>query len=333
MTAPSSPTSAPDTVDSEYEDLLGQWSDLESALSVLLARPRSVQDFSPKLRQCDRWLQDLVAHDIDAALYLMFQLAATSTVGYSAAHALVCATLCHILAQELQLPAQERDSLVRAAFSMNIAMTALQDELAQQREPLTPAQRRAVDQHPRAGMDLLEELGISDELWLELVGQHHAAQPEAPALAGLPALERLTRILGAIDRYAAMISPRKSRAGHSTTESVRAIVGKDADARDEVGLTLVRTVGLCPPGTFVRLDNGETAIVLRRGERANFPLVASVVDAKGEPQSTPQLYHTVRGQPRIQSALARSAVTVELPHRAMVRLGLFAAHRSNTVGS
>ena len=170
MTAPSSPTSAPDTVDSEYEDLLGQWSDLESALSVLLARPRSVQDFSPKLRQCDRWLQDLVAHDIDAALYLMFQLAATSTVGYSAAHALGCATLCHILAQELQLPAQERDSLVRAAFSMNIAMTALQDELAQQREPLTPAQRRAVDQHPRAGMDLLEELGISDELWLELVG-------------------------------------------------------------------------------------------------------------------------------------------------------------------
>ncbi|MBS0467119.1 MAG: phosphodiesterase [Proteobacteria bacterium] len=325
------PASAPDSVDSEYEDLLGQWSDLESALSALLARPRSVQDFASKLRQCDRWLQDLVAHDIDAALYLMFQLAATSTVGYSAAHALVCATLCHILAQELQLPAPERDSLVRAAFSMNIAMTALQDELAQQREPLTPTQRRAVDEHPRAGMDLLEELGISDDLWLELVAQHHAALPEAPPLAGLPPLERLTRILGAIDRYAAMISPRKSRAGRSATDSVRAIVGQDTQARDEVGLTLVRTVGLCPPGSFVRLDNGETAIVLRRSERANFPLVASVVDARGEPQSTPQLYHTVRGQPRIQSALARSAVTVQLPHRTMVRLGLYAAHRSNTV--
>ena len=228
MTA-QSPANAPDTVDSEYEDLLGQWSDLESALSVLLARPRSVQDFAFKLRQCDRWLQDLVAHDIDAALYLMFQLAATSSVGYSAAHALVCATLCHILGHELRLPVQERDSLVRAAFTMNLAMTALQDELAQQREPLTPAQRSAVDQHPRAGLDLLEELGISDELWLEVVGQHHTPQPEADALAGLSALERLTRILGAIDRYAAMISPRKSRAGRSATDSVRAIVGQDAD--------------------------------------------------------------------------------------------------------
>ena len=325
------PTSAPDTVDSEYEDLLGQWSDLESALSALLARPRRAQDFAAKLRQCDRWLQDLVAHDIDAALYLMFQLAATSTVGYSAAHALVCATLCHILAHELQLPQRERDSLVRAASSMNIGMTALQDELAQQREPLTLEQRRAVDEHPRASLGLLEELGIKDELWLEVVELHHRPQPDTIPLAGLPVQERLTRILSTIDRYAAMISPRKSRVGRSATDSVRAIVGQDSDQRDEVSLALVRAVGLCPPGTFVRLDNGETAIVLRRSERANFPLVASVVDAKGEPQSAPQLYHTVRGQPRIQAALARSAVTVELPHRAMVRLGLYAAHRSDSL--
>ena len=325
------PAKAPEPVDSEYEDLIGQWSDLESALAVVLARPRSVQDFASKLRQCDRWLQDLVAHDIDAALYLIFQLASTSTVGYSAAHALVCAALCHILAHELQLPAHERDSLVRAAFTMNIGMTALQDELAQQREPLTPEQRTAVDRHPRAGLNLLAALHVTDDLWLQVVDQHHQPPPDTAALAGLPALERLARILGTIDRYAAMISPRKSRAGRSATDSVRAIVGHEADSRDEVSLTLVRTVGLCPPGTFVKLDNAETAIVLRRGERANFPLVASVLDAKGEPLSSPQLYHTVRGQPRIQSALARSAVTVELPQRAMVRLGLFAAHRSNTV--
>lgn len=317
--------------DSDYEDLLGQWSDLESALSVLLARPHSTQDFVAKVRQCDRWLQDLVAHDIDAALYLMFQLASTSTVGYSASHALVCGTLCHILALELGLPVHERDSLVRAAFTMNIGMTALQDALAAQREPLTSEQQQAVARHPQVGLDMLEDLHITDDLWLEVVAMHHAQLPESAPLAGLPAQERLTRILGTIDRYAAMISPRKSRAGKSATDSVRAIVGQDAVQRDEVSLTLVRTVGLCPPGTFVRLDSGETAIVLRRSERANFPLVASVLDAQGEPLASPALYHTVRGQPRIQSALARSAVTVELRHRTMVRLGLYAAQRTSTL--
>lgn len=317
--------------DNEYEDLLGQWSDLESTLSTILARPAQTLDFTAKVRQCDRWLQELVAHDIDAALYLMFQLATTSTVGYSASHALVCATLCHILAQELALPPHERDSLVRAAFTMNIGMTALQDELAAQREPMSAQQQEDVANHPQASLAMLEELGVADDLWLDVVAQHHTALPEHIPLATLPPEERLNRILGTIDRYAAMISPRKSLAGKSATDSVRAIVGQDSEPRDEVSLTLVRTVGLCPPGTFVRLDNGETAVVLRRSEKANLPLVASVLNAKGEALNSPTLYHTIRGRPRVQSALARSAVTVELSHRTMVRIGLYAAHRANTL--
>lgn len=313
--------------DSEYEDLLSLWADLESGLSVLLARPLQVQDFATKVRQFDLWLQDLVALDIDAALYLMFQLASTSTVGYSASHALVSATLCHILAQELALAPHERDSLVRAALTMNIGMTALQDELAVQRERPTSAQQDAIRNHPRESRMLLERLFINDELWLDVVNQHHAQIPDRVPLERQEPVDRLTRILGTIDRYAALISPRKSRTGRSATDSVRAIVGQDVDQRDEVSYALVRSVGLCPPGTFVRLDTGETAIVLRRSEKANLPLVASLFGRDGSQYAQPHLYQTAAGKPRIQSALARSAVTVELNHRTMVRLGLYAAQR------
>lgn len=214
---------------------------------MILSRPLQVHDFPAKVRQCDRWLQELVAHDIDAALYLMFQLASTSTVGYSTSHALVCGTLCHILAHELQLPSLERDSLVRAAITMNIGMTALQDELASQRERPSPAQQEAIEAHPLRSMTLLEQLDVKDPLWLDVVGQHHAPLAETQPLAGMPAEDRLSRILGTIDRYAAMISPRKSRAGRSATDSVRAIVGQDVDRRDEVTYALVRAVGLCRP--------------------------------------------------------------------------------------
>ena len=322
------PTSPPHS-ESEYEDLLSLWSDLESALSVLLARPQRVQDFSAKVRQFDSWLQDLVAHDIDAALYLMFQLASTSTVGYSASHALVCGTLCHIMAQELQLPQRERDSLVRAALTMNIGMTVLQDELAVQRDRPTGAQQEAIKTHPLESQALLERLFITDVLWLDVVGQHHTSTAERAPLAEQDPEDRLTRILGTIDRYAAMISPRKSRAGRSATDSVRAIVGQEVDQRDEVSYTLVRSIGLCPPGTFVKLDNGETAVVLRRSDKANYPLVASVLDNRGNNQAIPSLYQTSAGKPRIQSALARSAVSLELNHRTMVRLGLYAAQHSS----
>src|SRR5512133_280530 len=127
----------------EYEDLLGLWSDLESGLGILLSHPLSVQQFASRVQQYDRWMQNLIQHDADVALYLLFQLAGHSPVGYSASHALMCGVLCHLLAQEVQLPQTERDSLVSAALTMNIAMTGLQDQLANQRGRPTPEQEAA----------------------------------------------------------------------------------------------------------------------------------------------------------------------------------------------
>lgn len=315
--------------DDEYEDLLAQWLDLEATLSALLTHPRLVPEFTTRIRQCDQWLQDIVGHDIDAALYLMFQLASTSTVGYSASHALVCATLCHILAGQLQLARWERDSLVRAAITMNISMTALQNELALQSEPLSTPQKQAIAEHPLGSVTLLEELNIRDDLWLDVVAAHHHTLPAAAALSSLPTETRLAHVLSTIDRYAAMISPRKSRSGRTASDSVREIVGAASPQADDVVAALMQTVGLCPPGTFVRLTNGDTAVVLRRSARVNFPLVASVARADAQPLDTPTLYHTVRGQPQVQAALARSAVTMEINHHMMVRLGLYAARVTN----
>lgn len=315
--------------DGEYEDLLGLWADLESALAVLLSAPLQALHFADKVRQLDRWLQDLMAHDTDAGLYLMFQLASTSTVGYSTSHALVCGTLCHVLAQELQLGQRERDSLVHAALTMNIGMTALQDELAQQREKPSAAQQNAIRAHAENGRDLLERLRVQDELWLRVVQLHHTQlPPPGNALSAQAPQERLVRILSTIDRYATMISPRQSRAGRSITESVRAIFSRSTEATDEVNRALVRALGLCPPGVFVRMDNGDTALVLRRGTATNHPLVASLLDRSGKSYPKPSIYETAGGKPRIESSLPRAAVLLKQDHRTMVRLGLYAAQRS-----
>ena len=112
----------------EYEDLLGLWSDLEAGLGIILGSPASVQEFEQRVWQYDRWLQALLERDTDLGLYLLFQLATNSVVGYSASHALVTAVLCHLVAAGLDLPKNERDCLVHAAMTMNIAMTTLQDQ-------------------------------------------------------------------------------------------------------------------------------------------------------------------------------------------------------------
>jgi hypothetical protein len=312
--------------ENEYEDLLGLWSDLESGLGILLGSPLSVQEFEQRVWQYDRWMQALLQRDADVGIYLLFQLATNSSVGYSASHSLVCATLCHLLAAELKLEAKERDSLVHAALTMNIAMTELQDELALQTEKLSPPQLEVVRLHaPKGGLMLAKSLGVSDPLWIEVVSSHHDEYTEKIELRLLPPHKRLVRILRVVDRYAAMISPRKSREGRSTTESVRTIMTGANAYNDEIGHALVRAVGLCPPGTYVRLEDNTLAIVMRRSPRPNLPHVAVVTGADGQVLPRPRLHRTLSGRPVIQAALAASVVRLRLNHHLILQLGAHAA--------
>ncbi|MGI9135018.1 MAG: HD-GYP domain-containing protein [Rhodoferax sp.] len=311
--------------ETEYEDLLGQWSDLESGLGVILGNPGSSQEFVHRVLQYDRWMQGLMLRDPDAGLYLLFQLAGNSPVGYSASHALVCATLCHLIAAELDTAARERDSLVHAALTMNIGMTRLQDVLARQAEKPSPEQKEAIRLHAQKGAHLLETLGVGNELWLDIVQAHHNETLEKTAIAELPAAARLTRVLQVVDRYAAMISPRMSRAGRSATESARSVMANASAKSDPVAHALVKAVGLCPPGTYVRLDSEELAVVLRRSSRSNQPFVAIVGNANGELMAMPRLHATAQAAPYIRAALSASAVRAHVNHFHVLQLSAHAS--------
>jgi hypothetical protein len=56
---------------------------------------------------------------------------------------------------------------------------------------------------------------------------------------------------------------------------------------------MASVLGFYPPGTYVSLVNGESAVVIARGERANTPHVARLVNAQGMVMST-YLYRDTR---------------------------------------
>lgn len=305
----------------EYEDLLGLWSDLESGLAMLLTHPTSVQEFAPRVRQYDRWMQDLLGMDTDVGLYLLFQLATTSLVGYSASHALVCAVLCDLIASDFALPVQQRDSLVRAAMTMNMSMTMLQNDMARQTDRPSPQQHAEIDAHQAQSVQILKDKGIDDALWLETVLHHHTPvdTPNVPLSMLVPS-RRLACILQVVDRYAAMISPRESREGRSAAQSVQDILQGSASQSGAVGQALVRVVGLSPPGTFVQLDDNRIAIVTRRSETINQPDVAVVMLPDGSPVRPPELHATDRRTPDIRAALLASAVPDRINHHLILQL-------------
>lgn len=309
----------------EYEDLLALWSDLESGLGVILGSPNSTQEFAHRVLQYDRWMQSLLQRDPDVGLYLLFQLASNSPVGYSASHALVCAVLAHLIAAELGIGPDERGSLVHAALTMNIAMTAMQDELANQEAAPTSAQQDAIRFHATKGALMLANLGVENSQWLDIVSNHHDDTLDTADVRLMAPTTRLTRILKVVDRYAAMISPRRSRAGRSATESARSVIANGSAKTDEIGHALLRAVGLCPPGTYVRLDSDELAVVLRRSGLQNQPYVAIISKPNGEFITPPRLHRTADNKPQIRAALPASAVRARLNHFLILRLGAYAA--------
>jgi hypothetical protein len=96
---------------------------------------------------------------------------------------------------------------------------------------------------------------------------------------------------------------------------------------DEVGHALVRAVGLCPPGTYVRLEDSTLAVVMRRSAKPNLPFVAIVTNPAGEVLPQPLLHRTADSRPAIQAALAAALVRLRLNHHLILQLGAYAAQQ------
>ena len=221
-------------------------------------------------------IRELAARDPDVALYVLIEANGSHVDHYSAQHAMTCMVIAELAAEWMEWPDEERRVLALAALSMNLSITALQDSLAKQSDSLSDGQREKVATHTASSADKLVQAGVTDPLWLHVVRHHHAAAT-ADAIQASDAAPRLTELLRRVDIYSAKLSRRGSR--HSVTPAMAA---RDAclDASgnpDSIGATLLRVVGLYPPGTYVELANGETSIVVKRGKKAHAPIVASVI--------------------------------------------------------
>lgn len=289
------------------DDWIDRWPALETQLADLLLAPRE-HDLPARLRELLEEARALRDADADAALVWLVQVGTASPVGYSTAHALVCWALCRTVAPALALPAEECEALERAALTMNVGMTALQDELAAQPHAPDARQRALVETHAARSAQLLRECGVRDARWLAIVEHHH--DPQTGDMA--------TRLLQRIDRYAALLSPRRSRHGRDSVEAMWQTLA--SPPTDAIGAAMLTTLGVCPPGAFVRLHDGRVAVVLRRSGRPAEPWVAPVQEADGRPIVEPALVDTGDPAHAVEAALPAAQVRVRVHAPQLLRL-------------
>lgn len=309
---------APRTEIEPEADAQPDWLDLQTQANTLL-RDLSADQFHVRLRRLHAQLRRLVLRNPDGTLFALFHLSATETRLYSATHAMFVAVTCDIAAREvLNWPQEMEDSLFLAALTMNIGMTDLQDKLAQQLTPVTPAQRKQIDMHALHSVQLLRQLGIDDPLWLDAVREHHSIG--FGPFAGKTPAQRLARLIQRADMFTARLAPRASRVPIAPAAAMQATYFDENRQVDEAGAALIKAVGIYSPGSFVRLATNEIAMVVRRGLNSTTPRVAVLVNREGIPVAEPIVRDTGLREFRVVASVAHRDVRIQINLQRMLAL-------------
>lgn len=235
---------------------------LSGNLQTLLNEPETYV-LDAAVKDLARELMTLYRTDPDACLGLARVMRQDSP---TTRHAMLSAIVVDLLGSAMDLPQPVLESSVAAALTMNIAAVELHDALTRGTAPLDAARRAEQRRHPEDGADLLWKAGVRDPVWLDTVRQHHenldgTGYPAGLEGTGIPLPARLVRLA---DYYCAKLSSRHYRLPKSADVALRAIFGDERGKLDtQLATLLLRKLGIYPPGTLVRLNNLETAVVTR----------------------------------------------------------------------
>lgn len=168
---------------------------------------------------------------------------------------------------------QELERFAVAGLVHDIGLFAIPQALLTKSSRLTAAERAQVEQHPELGYQLVRRCG-SDYVWLaDVVRQAHErwkGQGYPKKLQGRQ-ISEFAQVIGVVDVFDALISPRPYRRRLLPHEAVRELlVVERGSFPREIIKALVEQLSVYPLGTKVWLSTGEEGVVVRVNPR--YPL-------------------------------------------------------------
>jgi hypothetical protein len=116
----------------------------------ILLRDPNREHFKERLEQIHQTLGNEIQRNPNGVLFALIQLSAFETEMYSATHAMLVSVMCGIAAGEvLNWPEPVVTLLRKAALTMNVSMTELQDRLTSQKRQDCNRARRMKPRWPK----------------------------------------------------------------------------------------------------------------------------------------------------------------------------------------
>ncbi|MDH5183594.1 MAG: HD domain-containing protein, partial [Gammaproteobacteria bacterium] len=235
--------------------------------------------------------RELVTQDPDKALVALLLM---HEYPYIVIHPIHVAIISMLLEIHFRSSEAHQLSVVCAALTQNLSMNSLQEELFTQLFPLDNEQRQLLERHPLETAEQLQQAGVTDALWLDIIRQHHEKWDGLGYPLGLAENAILTEatVICLADRYSAMVFDRPFRETREPRNILKSYLDESKASKSNLPLIFIKQLGVYPPGLFVRLNNGETAMVVKRTGPSDKPLVVSYINPRGVSFDPPVLRDT-----------------------------------------
>ncbi len=195
----------------------------------------------------------------------------------------------YMLSKQQDITGKTLTSLLQASMTCNMSFYELQVLLNTVDGNLTDSQRMKVEKHVVKGTQLVEAAGFFDPVMTKAMRQHH----ERLDGSGYPnqlvdeEISTLALIIGICETYTARIDNRAHRKSLHPRTALSELFADPNPRIKQLLLNFVKTIGVYPPGTWVKLANDEIALVIAVQQQKPTPIVTALFDPNGIPYMGP----------------------------------------------
>lgn len=269
------------------------WSSIRQRVTQLLSSVDEPQ-LENRMQAALPLVQTLIERDPDLAIFQIIRQSKAERGTYGSLQAMQTSALAMMLANRLGWMGGMIDLAAKCALTMNLSIL----------ESMSPVFLQSDQRnHPTRSREILQNAGITDPDWLEAVERHHERPDGSGYPRGITEVNEASQLVQCVEVF---VEGLGRAAGHSAVTATGLLRQMYLEApKSTFVAALIKELGIYPPGSIVRLDNGEIGMVVQRGVTTTAPLVA-VLDPDW----------SVPPEPRIRdTASANYAVIGVLPPR------------------
>jgi putative nucleotidyltransferase with HDIG domain len=212
---------------------------------------------------------------------------------YTYMHSVAVCALMVALARQLDLDEQATREAGMSGLLHDIGKAMMPMDILNKPGKLTDDEFRIIQSHPVEGHRLLVEGKSASEIVLDVCLHHHEKTDGSGYPDRLPG-DRISLFakMGAVcDVYDAITSNRPYKAGWDPAESIRRMAEWSTGHFDDVVFqAFVKSIGIYPTGSLVRLASGRLAVVIEQSEKSLLaPRVKAFFSTKAQTYVVPEM--------------------------------------------